>query len=63
MLYVSEDQAILIGLVLTIWRIGKKRKPMPGACLVEACYCFRVAELAPKEDRGSSSIVICNDET
>ena len=51
-LFVNDAQTITIGLVLTVWRIGKKRKAMPGICGVASCYSFRVAELTEKEDRG-----------
>ena len=48
-LYVDEQQAICLGLVLTVWRIGKKRKPAPNPCPVNGCFCFRVVEATQKD--------------
>ena len=49
-LYVDEQQTICLGLVLTVWRIGKKRKPAPNPCPVNGCFCFRVVEATQQED-------------
>eukprot|EP00435_Cladocopium_sp_Y103_P055676 s553_g18.t1 len=41
-LFVDKNKQISIGLVLVVWRIGKKRKPAANPCPVQSCYCFRV---------------------
>ena len=41
---------IKMGLVLSVWRIGKKHRLATEACAVDCCYAFRAIELAPVKD-------------
>lgn len=51
MLFVDNNEQIGLGVVLVVWRIGKKRRPSAHSCPVQNCYCFRVVVAEQSEDR------------
>lgn len=46
----SQSTSIEAGMILTVWRIGQKKKVAVAPCSVDACYAFRVVQLEPVKD-------------
>ena len=49
-LFVSRKRTIDVGMVLTVWRVGQRKKVCVNPTSVEACYAFRVVELERVKD-------------
>ena len=47
---VRSDESMFLGLVLSVWKGGKKKTLCASACPLEGCHCFRAVQLTQVEE-------------